>query len=85
MYRIKGFLFKYLPHSIFYINAITVSRKFYELILVSIQFGRISGYFQYPVTGQISGNSNPVSGRIKDIKKSRLSGGISGASLVKII
>jgi hypothetical protein len=34
--------------------------------------GRISGYFQYPVYGRISGKSNPVSGLIPDIKKGRI-------------
>jgi hypothetical protein len=38
--------------------------------LHSLQFGRISGYFQYPV----SGKANPVSGRIPDIKKAEFSG-----------
>jgi hypothetical protein len=41
--------------------------------MVIFQFGRtsgrISGYFQYSVSGQISGKSNPVSGRMPDIKK----------------
>jgi hypothetical protein len=46
---------------------------------------RISGYFQYPVSGWIpvSGNSYPVWGRILDIKKAGLSGWISGASLLQ--
>jgi hypothetical protein len=39
----------------------------------------VSGNFQYPVSGRISGHSNPVFGRIPDIKKGR----ISGASLLK--
>jgi hypothetical protein len=29
----------------------------------------VSGYFQYPISGRISGKKNPVSGRISDIKK----------------
>jgi hypothetical protein len=36
---------------------------FCELIWLSLQFGRISGYFQYPVSGRISGKSrNPHGG-----------------------
>jgi hypothetical protein len=42
--------------------------KSQELIWVSFQLGRISGYFHYP-----------VSGRIPDIKKGGLSGRLSGA------
>jgi hypothetical protein len=45
---------------------------FYELLWLSLKFGRISGYFQYPVSGHISGKTNPVSGRIPDIKKGRV-------------
>jgi hypothetical protein len=48
--------------------------KLYELIWLSLQFGRISDSFQYPVSGRISGKSNPLSGRIPDIKKDGLSG-----------
>jgi hypothetical protein len=60
--------------------------KFYEFLWFSLQIGRISGYFQYPVSGRISGKSNPVSCRIPDIKKKfGLSGRISGASLLGII
>jgi hypothetical protein len=35
-----------------------------ELKWFFFQLGRISGYFQYPVSGRISGKSNPVSGQI---------------------
>jgi hypothetical protein len=44
------------------------------LIWLSIQFGRISGYFQYPVSDRISGKADPVSGRVPvpDIKKGRI-------------
>jgi hypothetical protein len=35
--------------------------QFYELIWLSLQFGRISGYFQYPVSRQI-----------QDIQKGRI-------------
>jgi hypothetical protein len=85
----KGFHFRYLKHSIFYSTAVTVSRrlfwKFYELIWLSLQFSRIShrmsGYFQFPIFGQISVKTNPVSGRIPDFKKAGLSGRISGAFL----
>jgi hypothetical protein len=34
--------------------------------------GRISGHFQHPVSGRISGKLNPVSGRIPDFLKSRI-------------
>jgi hypothetical protein len=39
-----------------------------------LQFGRMSGYFQYPVFGRISGKSNPVPvfGRIPNIKKGQI-------------
>jgi hypothetical protein len=52
----------------------------YELLPVFLQ---IYGHFQYPVTvsGRISGNLNPVYGLIPDVKKTGLSGGVSGASL----
>jgi hypothetical protein len=72
-YRISGRLSgagRILDLFIFcYVNAATCSRrhflkKFYELIWLSLQFGRISGYFQYPVSGRISGKVNLVSGRI---------------------
>jgi hypothetical protein len=43
--------------------------KFYDFLLSSLQFGRISDKL------------NPVSGLIPDIKKAGLSGRISGASL----
>jgi hypothetical protein len=45
------------------------------------------GYFQYPVSGRISGKSNPVSGWIPDIKKGRISGAyivVKGTYLRKI-
>jgi hypothetical protein len=47
--------------------------------------GRISGYFQKPVSGRVSGKSNPVSGRIPDIKIAGLSGRISGAMHQKTV
>jgi hypothetical protein len=37
-----------------------------------LQFGRISGYFKYLVSGRISCKSNPVSGRVPDIEKGRI-------------
>jgi hypothetical protein len=70
---IEGFIFPYLKHSILYNKAVKVLRRhfgrFYELIWLSLQFGRISIYFPNPVSGQKSGNSNPVSRRIPDVKK----------------
>jgi hypothetical protein len=39
------------------------------MVTYGIQFGRISGYFQYPVSSRISGKSSLVSGRIPDMKK----------------
>jgi hypothetical protein len=58
-------------------KAVTVSRrqflKFYEFIWIFNQFGQISGYFQYQVSGWISEKSNPVSYRILDLKKAGLS------------
>jgi hypothetical protein len=44
--------------------------------------GRIAGHFQYQVSVHLSGNSNPVSGQIPDIKKAGISSRISGASLL---
>jgi hypothetical protein len=39
---------------------------------IGIPIGQVPGHFQYPVSGRISGKSNPVSGRIPDIKKGRI-------------
>jgi hypothetical protein len=46
---------------------------------------RISGYYQYPVSGRIFGNSYPVACRIPNLKKGRIIGRISGASLIHTI
>jgi hypothetical protein len=66
----EGFLFPYLKHKIFSIKAVTVSKRhfweYYELVWIFFQFGRISGYFEYPASqirypaGRISGASLPL-------------------------
>jgi hypothetical protein len=62
-----------------YISVVTVSRRnfwrFYEFIWPGIS---IFGYFQYQLSGRISGKANPVFGRTPDCIKGYL---ISGASL----
>jgi hypothetical protein len=57
--------------------------KSHELIWLSFQFGRVSGYFQYKVSGRISGKSHLVFGRIPVIKKAGLFVRIFGASPLK--
>jgi hypothetical protein len=77
---IWGFLFPYLKHtgSIYLHQRSNGFKKtflrFYDLIPVwlSIKIGRISGYFQYRLSGRRSEKANPVSGRIRDIRKGRI-------------
>jgi hypothetical protein len=78
------FLISYLKQSNFYIKALQEDIFGNLMNLYSCLFS-LTGYpaiYQYPVSRRISGKSNPVSGRIPDIKKAGLSGRISSASLI---